>query len=341
MSHKDVFICHASEDKDSYIKPLTELLKDNGITFWIDSQDLRLGEHLDQSIPQALNNARFGLVIFSKAFLSKEWTNRELQLIRDKEEAENEIILLPILEDISQELILTKYGFLRDRKFLKWTELNKLIDDLKHYLQGTAVPNNNLLFSDALSHMSRFNAVMHWTARPVPQKETKQFFTALQRFFIGYNIFLEGVSDSLTSAVDNLCRVLCTADNFDGYSEGKLAISIGHCSTFLSGSPDQDMDLPAIIYYCDRAIDSSSNLSKKNRSVLTIYLILLRYLQSYSDKRGYHLLHHDVGNQLHSLFSNTLPFAMAAALPTIHDEYEWDRIYEHTKKDWLKLSSDG
>lgn len=340
MSCKDVFICHASEDKDSYIKPLTELLKDNNISFWIDSEDLRVGDHLDQSIIQALNSARFGLVIFSKDFLSKEWTNRELQLIRNREETENEIILLPILEDVSQELILTKYSFLRGRKFLKWTELEKLINDLQHYLQGTAFPNNNLLFSDVLSHMSRFNAVMHWTARPVPLKETKQFFTALQRFFYGHNLFLEGVNDSLTSAVDNLCRVLCTLHSFDGYSEGKLAISIGHCCTFLSGSRDRDMDLNEVIYNCERAIDSGSNLSKKNRSVLTIYLILLRYLQSYSGKRGYHPLHHEVGNQLYSLFSNTLPSAMAASLPAIHDEYEWDRIYEHTEKDWLKLSSD-
>lgn len=340
MSHKDVFICHASEDKDGYIKPLTELLRDNGITFWIDSQDLRLGEHLDLSIPQALSNARFGLVIFSKAFLSKEWTNRELQLIRDKEEAENKIILLPVLEDVSQELILTKYSFLRGRKFLKWTELDKLINDLQHYLQGTAFPNNSLFFSDVLSHMSRFNAVMHWTARPVPPKETKQFFTALQRFFFGHNLFLDGVNDSLTSAVDNLCRVLCRLDSFDGYSEGKLAISIGHCSTFLSDTRDRDIDLNEIIYNCEKAIYSSSSLSKKNRSVLTIYLILLRYLQSYSGKRGYHPLHHEVGNQLHSLFSSTLPSAMAAALPAIHEEYEWDRVYEHTEKDWLKLSSD-
>jgi hypothetical protein len=341
MSCKDVFICHASEDKDSYIKPLTELLKDNDISFWIDSEDLRVGDHLDQSIIQALNSARFGLVIFSKDFLSKEWTNRELQLIRDREETENEIILLPILEDVSQELILTKYSFLRGRKFLKWTELDKLIHDLQHYLQGTAFPNNNLLFSDFLSHMSRFNAVMHWTARPVPQKETEQFFSALQRFFYGHNLFLEGVNDSLTSAVDNLCRVLCRLDSFDGYSEGKLAISIGHCSTFLSGSRDRDMDLNEIIYNCETVIDSNSNLSNKNRSVLIIYLILLKYLQSYSGKRSYYPLHHEVGNQLHSLFSNTLPSAMAASLPAIHDEYEWERIYEHTETDWLKLRSGG
>lgn len=338
MSRRDVFICHASEDKERYVIPLTQLLTSNGITYWIDEGELRLGEHLDQSIPQALNSARYGLVVFSKAFLAKEWANRELQLIREREQAENQIILLPILEDVAEAVIVKEYGFLRNRRFLKWSEQGRLISDLQHYLQGTASPNTGLPYDYFLHQFSDLNTVMYWTARPIPQEETKPFLHALQRFCHGHNAFIETVNHTLVYALDNLCRVLVNCPDLkDDYGKGKLAASMKYCSRYLTNSKainDIDTCLAEIMYECDTALKTRRDFSPENRCGLTIYLLLLRYLQSYSKRDGYKALHHEVSNQLHELFSITIPKVMAVHLPERHDTDEWDNIYIHTEKNW-------
>lgn len=339
MSRRDVFICHASEDKERYINPLTRLLKNHGVTYWIDEEQLRLGEHLDQSIPQALNSARYGLVVFSQAFLAKEWTNRELQMIREREQAENQIILLPILEDVSEAVIVNQYGFLRNRRFLKWSEQSQLISDLQHYLQGTASPNTGLPYDYFLHQFSDLNAVMHWTARPIPKEETQSFFHALQRFFHGHNAFIEAVNRSLVHALDNLCRVLANCPDLgDDYGKGKLNASMKYCVRFLFDSKaDDGFDvycLAEISYQCDTALKTRRDLSAENRCALTIYLLLVRYLHSYSRRNGDKALHHEVGNQLHELFSITVPRVMAVYLPERHDSDEWNDIYIYTEQDW-------
>ena len=79
----DLFICHASEDKDEIVRPLANALMNEGLTVWYDEFTLRIGDSLRQKIDQGLANSRVGLVVLSPAFISKGWTNwrRKLFLI--------------------------------------------------------------------------------------------------------------------------------------------------------------------------------------------------------------------------------------------------------------------
>ena len=75
----DVFISHASEDKDTFVRPLAQALDQLGVKVWYDEFALRPGISLSSSIDRGLARSRFGLVVISESFIGKQWTERELQ----------------------------------------------------------------------------------------------------------------------------------------------------------------------------------------------------------------------------------------------------------------------
>ena len=40
----DVFVCHASQDKDGFVRPLAEALRRLGVTVWYDEFSLAIGD---------------------------------------------------------------------------------------------------------------------------------------------------------------------------------------------------------------------------------------------------------------------------------------------------------
>jgi len=74
----DVFVSHASEDKESVARPLTLLLQEAGLRVWLDAFEISVGDSLRRTIDAGLAQSRFGVVIVSAAFLRKEWPNKEL-----------------------------------------------------------------------------------------------------------------------------------------------------------------------------------------------------------------------------------------------------------------------
>jgi hypothetical protein len=101
----DVFISHASEDKDSIVRPLAHALSEGGLAVWYDEFELRLGDSLRRKIDAGLARSRFGVVVLSRSFFGKGWTNYELDGLVTKA-VSGEQILLPIWNEITkQELI--------------------------------------------------------------------------------------------------------------------------------------------------------------------------------------------------------------------------------------------
>ena len=68
----DVFISYASEDRKDVVAPLTRVLKQRGITFWLDKIELTLGDSLRRNIDDGLRRSRFGVVVLSPSFFAKE-----------------------------------------------------------------------------------------------------------------------------------------------------------------------------------------------------------------------------------------------------------------------------
>ena len=74
----DVFISHASEDKDGLVRVLAEALGQEDLEVWYDEHSLRPGDSLRQSIDRGLRDSRYGLVVLSPAFFRKQWPTWEL-----------------------------------------------------------------------------------------------------------------------------------------------------------------------------------------------------------------------------------------------------------------------
>ncbi len=57
QSNWDVFISHASEDKDSFVRPLAVALKQLGASVWYDEFSLKLGDSMSRSIDKGLSKS--------------------------------------------------------------------------------------------------------------------------------------------------------------------------------------------------------------------------------------------------------------------------------------------
>jgi TIR domain len=111
----DIFICHASEDKDVVARPLAEQLQAAGLTVWYDEFSLALGDSLRESIDKGLSGSRFGAVIISPHFIAKKWPQAELNGLFAREMS-GEKTILPIWHNISQAQVLQYSPILADRK---------------------------------------------------------------------------------------------------------------------------------------------------------------------------------------------------------------------------------
>lgn len=101
----DVFISHASEDKDKIVRPLANKLKEHGLAVWYDEFELRIGDSLRRKIDKGLANSRFGIVVLSKKFIEKGWTNYELDGIVSKS-INGEQVILPIWHEITKQEVM-------------------------------------------------------------------------------------------------------------------------------------------------------------------------------------------------------------------------------------------
>jgi hypothetical protein len=111
----DLFISHASEDKEALVRPLAEELVKYGLNVWYDEFSLELGDSLTTSIDKGLIGSKFGLLIISPAFFQKRWTEYELKSLLTKEINGGKVILL-IWHNVTADFVASKSLFLADKK---------------------------------------------------------------------------------------------------------------------------------------------------------------------------------------------------------------------------------
>jgi hypothetical protein len=126
MKKKDLFISHASEDKSDFVRPLADLLREYGLDVWYDEFELKIGKSLSRSIDKGISNSNFGLIVLSKSFFNKNWTEYELKSLNSFE-IENGDILLPIWKNVTAKEVRKFSPYLAD-KFALTT--NDSIEDI-------------------------------------------------------------------------------------------------------------------------------------------------------------------------------------------------------------------
>jgi hypothetical protein len=110
----DVFISHASEDKDAVVRPLAFALKEGGLNVWYDEFELRMGDSLRRKIDHGLSKSKVGIVVLSNSFIKKGWTNYELDGIITKT-VTGEQKVLPIWHNITKKEVIEFSPSLADK----------------------------------------------------------------------------------------------------------------------------------------------------------------------------------------------------------------------------------
>ena len=98
---KDIFLCHAWEDRKTTAKNLTDLLVENGTSVWFSENEVLLGTNLLREIDKGLAVSRVGIVLVTASFLKRIQgngiANKELSALLSRDQ------LIPVLDGVTFE----------------------------------------------------------------------------------------------------------------------------------------------------------------------------------------------------------------------------------------------
>lgn len=98
---RDVFLCHAWDDRKGAAKQLHDLLESNGVSVWFSEKDVLLGSSLLREIDKGLAKSRVGIVLVTPSFIDRikgeGIADKELSALLARD------LLVPIVHDTSFE----------------------------------------------------------------------------------------------------------------------------------------------------------------------------------------------------------------------------------------------
>lgn len=98
----DVFISHASEDKEPFVDNLVAELSQRGVKVWYDRQVLTWGRSIRQNIDYGLRQSKFAIIVLSEHYIQKFWTQKEFNALFNLGSQIGDFIL-PIWHNITPE----------------------------------------------------------------------------------------------------------------------------------------------------------------------------------------------------------------------------------------------
>jgi len=132
----DLFLSHASEDKDDVARPLATALVGFKLEIWYDEFALRVGDSLTAEIDNGLARSDYGVVILSKYFFKKYQTNEERNGLVNKAVLSGRKIILPVWHNVTRDDVYEYSPTLVDRYALNTTMgmdvvAQKLVEEIK------------------------------------------------------------------------------------------------------------------------------------------------------------------------------------------------------------------
>lgn len=117
---RDVFLCHAWDDRQGAAKTLHDLLEALGVKVWFSEKDAGLGTPLLRAIDKGLANSRVGIVLVTPALLKRlpneGIADRELSALLARER------LVPVVHNTTFEELREVSPLLASRTGLSTTE---------------------------------------------------------------------------------------------------------------------------------------------------------------------------------------------------------------------------
>lgn len=113
----DVFISHASEDKDAIARPIYEALQKRGVKAFLDEAHIGWGENFTTKINTALGAARHVVCVISQNSVDKDWPLAEVNTALAME-VSGQKTTLPVIVGKPD---LSKLPLIRSKKYLSWS----------------------------------------------------------------------------------------------------------------------------------------------------------------------------------------------------------------------------
>lgn len=117
---RDVFLCHAWDDRSGAAKDLHDRLQDCGVRVWFSEKDVPLGRPLLREIDKGLARTRIGIVLVTPALLER----LKNEGIADKELSEllARDQLIPVVHDTTYDALRAVSPMLASRSGLSTAE---------------------------------------------------------------------------------------------------------------------------------------------------------------------------------------------------------------------------
>jgi hypothetical protein len=117
---RDVFLCHAWDDRKNAAKELHDYLESKGVTVWFSEKDVALGTSLLREIDKGLAKSRVGIVLVTPALLNRlkgeGIADKELSALLARD------LLVPIVHNTSYEELREVSPLLGSRSGLSTAE---------------------------------------------------------------------------------------------------------------------------------------------------------------------------------------------------------------------------
>lgn len=117
---RDVFLCHAWDDRRGAAKELHDLLESSGVSVWFSEKDVVLGTPLLREIDKGLAKSRVGIVLVTPALLGRLQgegiADKELSALLARD------LLVPVVHDTTYEALREVSPLLGSRSGLNTAE---------------------------------------------------------------------------------------------------------------------------------------------------------------------------------------------------------------------------
>lgn len=117
---RDVFLCHAWDDRQGAAKELHDLLESRGVSVWFSEKDVLLGVPLMRAIDKGLANSKIGLVLVTPALLRRlpqeGIADKELSALLARD------LLVPVVHNTTYEALRDVSPLLGSRSGLSTAE---------------------------------------------------------------------------------------------------------------------------------------------------------------------------------------------------------------------------
>ncbi|WP_053388461.1 TIR domain-containing anti-phage reverse transcriptase [Pseudomonas sp. 10-1B] len=129
----DVFLCHASEDKETIVEPLYNELKKLGVHAFYDTKVIAWGDSLIETINKGLIKSKYVVAIMTENSVIKAWPQKEINAVLNGDISGGTKRLLPLIHGDKEKILSSNY-LMSDKLYVEWKEnpeeIAKKIKDL-------------------------------------------------------------------------------------------------------------------------------------------------------------------------------------------------------------------